>query len=365
MKKLLIVLMILIALAGFVWTLVFLYNKSQEKPIVFDTETAVIGNIVQKTVATGSVVPRNEILIKPQISGIVEEIMVEAGMQVKSGDVLARIKIIPNMVNISQAENRMNRAKIQKESAQIEFDRNKKLYEGGVIAYADYMPFDIALKNAVEEVKAAEDNLQIVKEGVAKSAGIGSNTLVRSTVNGMVLDVPIKKGNSVIEANNFNEGTTIASIANMSDLIFEGKVDESEVGKIKEGMELIMTIGAIDEEKFTAELEYIAPKGVEEEGAIQFAIRAAVVLQSDQFIRAGYSANADVVLAKRDSVLTLNETLIQYDKDGQAFVEVENGDQKFERKDITVGLSDGLATEVLTGITASDKIKVWNKPQQR
>jgi HlyD family secretion protein len=365
MKKLLIVLMILIALAGFVWTLVFLYNKSQEKPIVFDTETAVIGNIVQKTVATGSVVPRNEILIKPQISGIVEEIMVEAGQQVKSGDVLARIKIIPNMVNISQAENRMNRAKIQKESAQIEYDRNKKLYDGGVISYADYMPFDIALKNAVEEVKAAEDNLQIVKEGVAKSAGIGSNTLVRSTVNGMVLDVPIKKGNSVIEANNFNEGTTIASIANMSDLIFEGKVDESEVGKIKEGMELIMTIGAIDEEKFTAELEYIAPKGVEEEGAIQFAIRAAVVLQSDQFIRAGYSANADVVLAKRDSVLTLNESLIQYDKDGKAFVEVENGDQKFERKDITVGLSDGLSTEVLNGITASDKIKVWNKPQQR
>lgn len=357
--------MILIALAGFVWTLVFLYNKSQEKPIVFDTETAVIGNIVQKTVATGSVVPRNEILIKPQISGIVEEIMVEAGQQVKSGDVLARIKIIPNMVNISQAENRMNRAKIQKESAQIEYDRNKKLYDGGVISYADYMPFDIALKNAIEEVKAAEDNLQIVKEGVAKSAGIGSNTLVRSTVNGMVLDVPIKKGNSVIEANNFNEGTTIASIANMSDLIFEGKVDESEVGKIKEGMELIMTIGAIDEEKFTAELEYIAPKGVEEEGAIQFAIRAAVVLQSDQFIRAGYSANADVVLAKRDSVLTLNETLIQYDKDGKAFVEVENGDQKFERKDITVGLSDGLATEVLSGITVSDKIKAWNKPQQR
>jgi len=365
MKKVLIVFFVLIAIAGFVWTLVFLYNKSQEKPITFDTATAAIDNVVQKTVATGSVEPRNEILIKPQISGIVEAIMVEAGQQVKSGDVLARIKIIPNMVNLSQAENRLNRSKIQQESAQIEFDRNKKLYEGGVISYADYLPFDIALKNAVEEVKAAEDNLQIVKEGVAKSSGIGSNTLVRSTVSGMVLDVPIKQGNSVIEANNFNEGTTIASIANMDDLIFEGKVDESEVGKIKEGMELIMTIGAIDEEKFTAILEYIAPKGVDENGAIQFAIRAAVKLKDNQFIRAGYSANADVVLSRRDSVLTISESLIQYEKDGTAFVEVENGNQKFEKRPIKVGLSDGLVTEVLSGVTKDDKIKVWNKPQQR
>jgi HlyD family secretion protein len=365
MKKVIIVFFILVAIAGFAWTLLFLYNKSQEKPIVFDTETAVMGNIIQKTVATGSVVPRNEILIKPQISGIIEELMVEAGDQVKSGDVLARIKIIPNMVSLSQAENRLNRAKIQLESAQIEFDRNKKLYESGVVAYADYLPFNITLKNAAEELKGAEDNLQIVKQGVSKSSGIGSNTLIRSTVDGMVLDVPVKKGNSVIEANNFNEGTTIASIANMNDLIFEGKVDESEVGKIKEGMDLIMSIGAIDGEKFSATLEYIAPKGVEENGAIQFFIRAAVTLKSDQFIRAGYSANADVVLARRDSVLTLNEGVIQYDKDGKPFVEIENGEQKFEKKDITVGLSDGLMTEVLSGVTEQDKIKIWNKPQQR
>ncbi len=366
MKKILIVIVVIACLAGFVWTLMFLYEKSKEQPVVYDSGQAEIGTIIKKTVATGSVVPRNEILIKPQISGIIQEIMVEAGQQVTAGDVLARIKIVPNMVAMNTAENRLSRAKLERDNAQIDFDRNKRLHESGVIAYADFQPFDLALKNASQEVSAAEDNLKIVTEGVAKSMGTGSNTLVRATVSGMVLDVPVKTGNSVIEANNFNEGTTIAAIADMDDLIFEGKVDESEVGKIREGMELILTIGAIDSQSFTAILEYIAPKGIEENGAIQFPVRAAVQLQTDQFIRAGYSANADVVLDRRDSVLTLSESLIQYEENAEtAFVEVEVGDQVFEKREIKVGLSDGIVTEIVDGIDINDKIKIWNKPRGR
>lgn len=366
MKKVLITLVVLACLAGFVWTLYFLYEKSKEQPVVYDSEQGAIGDVIKKTVATGSVVPRNEILIKPQISGIIEEIMVEAGEHVEQGDVLARIKIVPNMVAINTAENRLSRAKLERDNAQIDFDRNKRLHESGVIASAEFQPFDLALKNAVQEVDAAEDNLKIVTEGVAKSMGTGSNTLVRATVSGMVLDVPVKQGNSVIEANNFNEGTTIAAIADMNDLIFEGKVDESEVGKISAGMELILTIGAIDDQSFTAILEYIAPKGTEENGAIQFPVRAAVKLQSDRFIRAGYSANADVVLDRRDSVLTLSESLIQYEQNAEmAFVEVEVGEQEFEKREIEVGLSDGITTEILSGISIDDKIKVWNKPKTR
>lgn len=366
MKKVIITLIVIIVLAGFAYTLFFLFEKSKEQPIVYNTEKAAVGNVIKKTVATGSVVPRNEILIKPQISGVIEEIYIEPGQQVKVGDRLAKIKIVPNMVAINTAENRVNRAKLERDNAQIDFDRNKKLFDDGVIAYADYQQFDLALKNAKQELAAAEDNLMIVTEGVAKSMGTGSNTVVRATGAGMVLDVPVKEGNSVIEANNFNEGTTIAAIANMEDLIFEGKVDESEVGKIREGMELIMTIGAIDGEKFSAILEFIAPKGEEENGAIQFPIRAAVKLENDQFIRAGYSATADVVLDRRDSVLTLNEGLIQYEEETeQAFVEVAVGEQEFEKREIEVGLSDGIITEVISGVDADDAIKDWNRPQKR
>ncbi len=366
MKKVIVSLVVIACLAGFVWTLYFLYEKSQQKPVVYDTAQPTVGNVIKKTVATGSVIPRNEILIKPQISGIIEEIMVEAGQHVNEGDVLARIRIVPDMIAINTAENRLSRARLSRENAQIDYDRNQKLFDNGVIAYTDFQPVDLALKNALQEVEAAEDNLRIVTEGVAKRMGTGSNTLVRATISGMVLDVPVKEGNSVIEANNFNEGTTIAAIANMDDLIFEGKVDESEVGKIREGMELILTIGAIDDQQFTAVLEHIAPKGTEENGAIQFPVRAAVEMLNDEFIRAGYSANADVVLDRRDEVLTISESLIQYEEGAEkAFVEVETGDQQFVKREVKVGLSDGIITEVISGIDPQDKIKIWNKPKTR
>lgn len=346
-----------IILVVFVGTIVYLYKKSVAKPILFETTTAQVTNIVKKTVATGKIVPRKEIEIKPQVSGIIAELYVEAGETVKRGDMIAKVRIIPNMISLNEAESRLNRAKISKDDAQRNYDRQKALYDDKVIPAADLQNYEVALKTAKESVDAAENNLQLIREGITKRAGEVSNTIIRSTIEGMVLTVPVEIGNSVIESNTFNDGTTIATVADMGEMIFKGKVDESEVGKLHQGMELIMTIGAIDTEKFTAKLEHISPKGVEENGAIQFEIRAAVVLKDNQFIRAGYSANADIVLEKRDSVLAIQESLLKFSED-TAWVEIETSPQVFEKRTIKTGLSDGLNVEVLNGLTKSDKIKI-------
>ncbi len=361
MKKILRIVFLVVILGAMGYTLYYLFEKNQESPIVYNTKTPEITDIIKKTVATGSIIPRREILIKPMISGIVSEVYVEAGDFVKQGDILAKIRVVPNMVSLNNAENRVNQSKIELEQAKIDYDRNLKLYEQKVISDATFQPFKLRMRTAEEELEAAENNLDIVKEGASKSGKSSSNTLIRSTISGMVLDVPVKEGNSVIESNNFNDGTTIANIADMNDMIFEGKVDESEVGKLHEGMTLILNIGAIDSDKFEAKLEYIAPKGVEENGAIQFMVKAAVTLKENQFVRAGYSATADVVLDRRDSVLAIDESLLQF-QDDSAFVEIEVGDQQFEKREIKLGLSDGIKVEVIEGVNADDKIKEWNMP---
>ena len=362
MKKAIFIIASILIVGLLAWTLVYVYKKSQEKAITFKTEEPFYTDIIQKTVATGSVVPRKEIDIKPIVSGIIDQLLVQPGMEVKQGDVLARIKVIPDMVTLNNAENRVERAKISRDDVIIDFERNQLLFDKGVISKADFQPYQLAKKNANTELEGAEDNLRIIREGASKKNSATSNTLVRSTISGMVLAVPIEIGNSVIEMNNFNEGTTIATIADMSDLIFEGKVDESEVGKIKEGMDLILTIGAIENQEFHAELEYISPKGVEENGAIQFEIKAAVQLKTDQFIRAGYSANANVVLARRDSVLAINEGLVQYENDTDTYVELKTGEQKYNRRDVKLGLSDGIQVQIISGLEPGDAIKVWNQP---
>ena len=347
-----------VALLGvFVWTLYFLYQKNEEKPMVFQTESPEVRTIIKKSVATGSVEPRNETFMKSQISGIVQEVFVKAGDEVKVGDLIAKVKIIPNMVSLNNAENRVNRAKITLTNAQADYDRNKTLLDQEVIAQAEFQPFELAKKQALEELNASEDALAIVKEGVSKKASNTSNTLIKSTVKGMVLDVPVEEGFNVIEANNFNDGTTIASVADMDNLIFEGLIDESEVEKLKIGMELIMNIGAIENHDFKAVLEYISPKGISEEGAIKFEVEAAVDIDSSYFIRAGYSANADVVLDRKENVLAINEALILFDENGNTSVEIEIADQQFEKRAIKTGLSDGIYIEILEGIEESDKIK--------
>lgn len=356
MKSALRTILIIAGVALFGYSFYYLWSKDQEAPEVFETTTPFKTDIVLKTVATGSILPRKEVEVKPQISGIVEEIFVQAGDSVSEGQLMARIKVIPDMALLNGAESRVNQATIRFEQAQEDFDRQDKLFKDGVIAEADFITVQTAYRTSLEELDAAENNLQIVREGVSKKAGAGTNTLIRSTVSGMVLDVPVKEGNSVIESNTFNDGTTIAIVADMSTMVFEGKVDESEVGKIAEGIKLQLSVGAIEDEEFNATLEYISPKGEDEGGTIQFEIRAAVDLKDGAFIRAGYSANASIVLEQRDSVLAIDEANLLFRNDS-AFAEFEIADQKFEERYIETGLSDGINIEVLGGLAEGDKIK--------
>ena len=359
------VLLAVVALA-FVWTLFFLYNKSKGKPEVFDTMQAKKQDIVKRTVASGSIVPRREIALKPRVSGILSDILVEPGRSVKKGEVVAKIKIVPNVINVNGAQSRGQQSRISFDNAKKEFERNKELFAQGVISETELSRFKLDYELRAQEKTAANSNLQLIKSGSAKGSKQVSN-VVKATVPGMVIAVPVKAGASVTEANNFNEGTTIASIADMNDMIFEGFVDESEVAKLKSGMTMEIIMGALDDKQFTGRLEYISPKGITLEGTIQFEIRAALVLpqaedektvEASPFVRAGYSANAKIVLDKKEDVLSIDESLLQFDKDGKTYVEIETGDQTFERKDVELGLSDGVVAEVLNGLDGTEKIKL-------
>lgn len=356
MKTFLRILLIVIIIAVFGGTIYFLYQKSQTPDVVFETTTPFVTNIIKKTTATGSVVPRKEIEIKPVVSGIIDEIFVEEGKLIKKGDLIARIRIIPNMINLNNAQSRIDVAKINLEDAKRNYSRQLELFEKGVIAKADFESYEIAYRNALEELETAEETLELIQEGQIKKKGAATNTLVKSTIDGMILDIPVEIGDQVIESNNFNAGTTIASVADMGEMIFEGNIDESEVGKISEGMPLILTIGALEDVTFEAVLEHISPKGAEINGAVQFEIKAEVRLKENQFIRAGYSANADIVLDRVDSVLTISESVLKFEED-TTYVELEVGEQQFEKRIIETGLSDGINIQVVSGLEEDDKIK--------
>lgn len=342
---------------GLFFTFYFLIKKSQKPDVVFETVAPFDTVIIKKTVATGSVSPRKEVNMKSQVSGIIEKLYIVAGQQVKQGDVIAKIKIIPNMLNLANAENRVNTAQINLDNTKLEYDRNKALFDQGVISKSEMQVFELRTKTTQEEVSAAQNQLQIIKDGVSKSSGSASNTFVKATITGMVLDVPVKEGGQVIESNTFNEGTTLCSVANMGEMIFEGKLDESEVGKVKEGMDIVLTIGAIDKASFKARLEYVAPKGLTENGAIQFLIKASISKDNSAFLRAGYSANADIILDKKENVMAISESVLQFEKE-KPFVEIETTPQHFEKRFIKTGLSDGINIEVSEGLKKTDKLKV-------
>lgn len=378
MKRTTTVIVLIVIVLGFSVALIYLWKKNQEDPITYTTAKASEQTIVVKTMATGSIVPKEEVLIKPNISGVVEEIYIEAGEFVESGDLIAKIRVIPNVSTLTTAKNNIASNQTSLETAQINFknqeaiyNRQKALFEKGVISANDFDVINnsyLQAKQSVEQsrisLNAARQNYDIIKTGTTAGLGNSAQTLVRATVSGMVLDVPIREGNQVIEANNFNEGTSIASIADIKKMIFEGKIDESEVGKIKEGLPLEITIGAIDNKNFDAVLDYIAPKGIVENGAIQFEIKGTLTAIETTFIRAGLSANASIILDKAENVLAIKEALVQYDpQTKQPFVEVATGDQKFERREVKLGISDGIHVQVLEGITTNDEIKVWNQLQ--
>lgn len=354
---------ILVFLAiAFAGALFWLYQKNAQPPVVYETEKAEVRSISKSTVATGNINPKEEVLIKPNISGIIDEVYVEAGDYVKSGDLLAKIKVVPNVSSLNSANNQISTAKIDLENQRKVFERQRTLFNKGVISANDFDTAETAYKQAQQTYSATVQSAEIIRTGTTSGMSNIAQTLIRSTVSGMVLDIPVKKGNQVIEANNFNEGTTIASLADVGNMIFEGKLDESEVGKIKLGLPLEITVGAIENKKFNAVLDYIAPKGVNENGAMQFPIKGTLVNKDSTFIRSGLSANASIILSKADNVLAVKEGLIQYDeKTKKSFVEVEVSPQKFERRNVELGVSDGIYVEIKKGITKNDKIKVWNQ----
>lgn len=356
MKRLLTVLFVLAGLAVFAATFWYLWQKANTPPVVYRTKSPAVTDIVKKTVATGSVVPRKEVLVKPQVSGIVESIAVEPGQTVQRGALLATIRVVPNTAALAAAESRVTQAALRAADAERDVQQQQRLFEDGLVAEREARQSRLAADTAREELAAARDNLEVIRKGISARAGNAGNTEVRATIDGTVLDVPIKEGTSVIEANTFNDGTTVASLADMDELIFEGKVDESEVGKLRPGMEIVLTIGALEPARFAAVLEYIAPKGVAENGAIQFQIRAALRDAGDALIRANYSANADIVLDRREQVLALEESLLQFEGD-EVFVEVETAPQQFARRKLRTGLSDGVLIEVLEGLGKDDRVK--------
>lgn len=361
MKKFFKILALVFVIVLFIGTIVFLANKNKKAPVVYNIEKPQKTNIINKTMATGSIVPRKEIQIKPQVSGIVQEIYLEAGSMVKEGEVIAKVKIIPDVQSLNSAESQVKMQKMNLDNETINYNRQKQLFERKVISESDFQQSELAYNQAVENYNNAQSNLEIIKDGVSKKAQNTTNTLIRSTINGMIIDVPIREGNSVTQSNTFNDGTTIAVVADMSDMIFKGKIDESEVGKIHEGMNLDLTVGAIVDTHFDATLEYISPKGVEENGAVQFEIKAKVKLRDDQFIRSGYSANADIILDRHDSVMAISEGLLFFENDS-SFVNILVSDsteteQRFERRNVEIGLSDGINIEIKNGLDWEDKLK--------
>lgn len=353
------ILMALVAVI-FIGTFVFLYIKSQPQPEVYDEFTLQRMDIRKTTVVTGKIEPRNEVNVKPQISGIITEILKEAGETVQEGEVIAKVKVIPDMGSLSAAQSRLRLAEINRKQAQTDYDREKTLFDKGLVAADEYDKIAQALRQAREEVDAAQDNLEVVRDGVSKSNASASSTLIRSTITGLILDIPVKVGNSVILANTFNDGTTIATVANMNDLIFRGNIDETEVGRLSTGMTMKITIGALQDLKFDARLEYIAPKATDQNGANQFEIKAAVNLPSNATnIRSGYSANAEIVLAEAKNVLAVQESAIEFDGD-YTYVYVIKGEgdkQTYERRKVQTGISDGINIEIRSGVKPNERIR--------
>ena len=354
---------IAVLVLGFMFSMAYYIKTNSRSAITYETEKLSYETIEEKIVATGSVIPEDEVNIVPQISGIIDEIYVEEGEEVNEGDLLAKIKVVPNEQALNSAEGRVKTSRIILNNSKKEFDRNKKLFDKGVISEQEFNSIELRYNQDAQNLDNAMSDLQIIKLG-SIGGSAATNTIVRSTVKGTVLVVPIKEGDQVIEANTFNPGTTISTVADLSKMIFEGMVDEGEVGKLSVGLPLKISLGAIEDKEYEAKLTLISPKGADVAGAIQFKIEGEVYLDDEFIVRAGYSANASIVTDIKENVLAINEALIQYDnKSKKPFVEVQIADQKFERRDIEIGVSDGVYAEILSGVTEKDNIKVWNKTE--
>ena len=345
----------LIALV-FIGTFAFLYKNSKPEKEVYQELTATVMDIDKTTVVTGKIIPRNEVAVKPQINGIIAELYKEAGEIVQENEVIAKLKVIPDMNTLSSAQSRLRLAEINLKQAKVNFEREKALFDKKLVSAEEYDQVSQALTQAEEERAAAQDALEIIRDGVSSSNAKSSSTLVRSTISGLILDIPVKEGNSVIQANTMNDGTTIATVANMSDLIFDGNIDETEVGSLREGTPVVITIGALQDYSFDATLEYISPKATENNGANQFEIKAAVKVDTDRMIRSGYSANAEIVLNTAKQVLSVPESALQFEGE-DVFVQLKQEDGSYKRVAVKTGLSDGVNIEIKEGLSAGDVVR--------
>ena len=358
-KKIALILLII----GIVFATTFFITSNNKALVPFETTKMIKATIENKIVATGKVVPEDEVEIKPQIAGIIDKILVKEGDKVKAGDLLVKIKVVPNEQTLNSAEGRVKSSKIILSNSEIEFKRNKTLFLKEIISEQEYNNIELQYNQSLQNLKNAESDLQIIKLGSSDGSSV-TNTNVRATITGTILEIPVKKGDQVIQANTFNQGTTIATIADLNIMIFEGKVDEGEVSKLKQEMDMIINLAAIEDKNYPAKLKFIAPKGIEESGAVQFKIEADVYLDDEYFVRAGYSANASIITAQRKKVDALNEAVIQYDLETKKpYVEIEIGEQEFERREIVLGLADGINVEIISGLKKDEKVKIWSITQ--
>ena len=354
---------IILLILGILFASAFFIKSNSKSSIVYDTQTLITTTIEEKIVATGKVLPEDEVNIVPQIAGIIQEIYVEEGDEIFAGDLIARIKVVPNEQTLNSAEGRVKNAQIVMKNSKIEFERNKALYKKEIISEQEYNSSELRYNQDMQNLSNTKSDLQIIKLGSSGGSSI-TNTNIRATVSGTILEIPVEEGDQVIQANTFNAGTIIATIADLNQMIFEGQVDEGEVGKLKVGMPLAVTLGAIENKEYEAKLRLIAPKGTEVAGAIQFKIEGEVYLDDEYVVRAGYSANASIITDKKSDITAISEALLQYDsKTKNPYVEIETSSQKFVRRDVELGISDGVNAELLSGVKKSDKIKVWNKTE--
>ncbi|WP_347922984.1 efflux RND transporter periplasmic adaptor subunit [Pontimicrobium sp. SW4] len=364
MKKAVKIILGIVLLILLVWVLAYFKKSNTAEVEEFKVKEPYYTSIKTKIVATGKLNPEEEIELKPQISGIVDKILVEEGDIIKKGDLIAKIRVVPNEQSLVSANSRIQTAKLSKDNAQTLYDRNKALFEKGVISKQDFENSELSLNQAVQSLTQAQNDYQIIKRG-SLSGGSSANTNIVAQISGTILEIPVREGDQVIESNTFNAGTTIATIADMSIMIFEGKVDESEVGKLEEGKDIKVILGAINEKEFPAKLTFVAPKGIETNGAVQFTIKADVEVEQSTNIRAGYSANAQIELESKDSILCIKEALLQFNRiTEKPFVEIQQEDGKFKKVDVVIGLSDGINVEITEGVKEGDKIKVWNKAKE-
>ena len=351
-------------LLALVYVLKYFKDSNAKEIIDYKTESPFFSTLDTKIVATGKLNPEEEIELKPQISGIIDAIFVEEGDLVRKGDLIARIRVVPNEQALVSAKSRINSLKLSFNNSQTVFNRNKTLFEKGVISKQDFENSELSLNQSKENYEQAQDDYQIIKQG-SLSGGSSANTTIVAQIPGTILEIPVREGDQVIQSNNFNAGTTIATVADMSQMIFEGKVDESEVGKLEEGKDIIVVLGAINEKEFPAVLTFVAPKGVEQNGAVQFTIKADVDIDSSTRIRAGYSANAEIKLESKDSVLVIKEALLQFNRiTEKPFVELLKENGRFQTKNVEIGISDGINVEIIEGIKEGDEIKIWNKASE-